>query len=136
MLFLDVKILVPHRVFWRERAGRLRAEGAHGVFCVLPRHIDCVVNLVPGILLLENENGEECSFAVDGGTFVKRGEEVLVSTPHAARSEEVGGIRSAVRESFRELEDRERTTRSALAKIEADFVRKFIEIEEDGGVIR
>lgn len=136
MPFLDLKILLPHRVFCRERAARLRAEGAHGVFCILPRHIDCVINLVPGILLLENENGEESSFAVDGGTFVKRGGEVLVSTPHAARSEDVGGIRAAVRASFRELEEREQTTRSALAKIEADFVRKFIEVEEDGGVIR
>ena len=35
-----------------------------------------------------------------------------------------------VRERFEMLDDRERTARSAVAKLESDFVRRFLLLEE------
>jgi F-type H+-transporting ATPase subunit epsilon len=53
---------------------------------------------------------------------------VLVSTRHAAQSADLGQLQTLIHEQFTELDERERQTRSALAKIEADFVRRFLEL--------
>ena len=70
-------------------------------------------------------------FAVDGGILVKRGASVLVSTPHAVAGEEGTLLKSRVRRYLEETAEREQRTRYALRKIEANFVRTFVEAEED-----
>lgn len=128
---LSLKMVLPNRVFHEETVHALRAIGAHGSFALRPRHIDCVVALVPGILSCASEDEETRRFAVDGGILVKCGSEVFVSTPHAVRGEPGINLKETVRQSFRELAVREERTRSALRKIEADFVRTFVEVEEN-----
>ena len=129
---LDLKIAVPERLFHQESVAKIRAVGSHGDFCLLPRHIDCVVDLVPCMVTCETDAGGRRLFAVDGGILVKRGSEVMLSTPRAIRSETEESLRSAVTHFFSRAEERETKTRSALRKIEADFVRTLVEIEEDG----
>lgn len=113
---------------------RLRAFASHGEFCILPRHIDCVADLVPGIVTCVTASGERRLFAVDGGILVKCGTEVMLSTPRAVRSESEETLQAAVDRFIARVEERESTTRSALRKIEADFVRTLVDIEEDGHV--
>jgi F-type H+-transporting ATPase subunit epsilon len=80
--------------------------------------------------LLEYETavGEEFYLAVDEGILVKCGAEVLVSTRNAAQGADLGQLQKLIREQFAALDEREKQTRSALAKIEADFVRRFMEL--------
>lgn len=66
--------------------------------------------------------------AVNAGMLVKVGREVLVSTRAAVAGADLGRLHAVIREQFAVLDDRERQTRSALARIEADFVRRFMEL--------
>lgn len=123
-----LKVLLPTGVLVEEPVVKVVAEGRCGSFCLLPRHVDYVAALVPGLLAYETETGVEEYLALDEGILVKCGPEVLVSTRNAARGANLGQLQALIREKFAELDEREQQTRSAMTKIEADFVRRFWEL--------
>jgi F-type H+-transporting ATPase subunit epsilon len=127
---MNLKILLPAEVLLDEEVTKVTAEAQNGSFCLLPRHVDFVAALVPGLLSFENEEGKEIFVAVDEGVLVKYGQDVLVSTRNAVRGGELGELRRIVEERFMVLDDKEKTARTAMAKIEAGFVRRFLEIQK------
>ena len=50
---MKLKVWVPTEVFCDEEVTKIKAEAENGWFCILPRHIDFVTSLVPGILSFE-----------------------------------------------------------------------------------
>ncbi|MFZ7110996.1 MAG: F0F1 ATP synthase subunit epsilon [Desulfatiglandales bacterium] len=129
---MRLKVLLPEKILVDETTGKITAEAQNGFFTLLPRHIDFVAALVPGLLSFDNGAGETVFLAVDEGVLIKRGAEVLVSTRRAVRGERLGELRKIVEEEFRKLDDREKSARSAMAKIEAGFVRRFLEVQGHG----
>lgn len=129
---MKLKVLLPAEVLVEEDVAKVTAEAHNGSFCVLPKHVDFVAALVPGILSFETAGGRETFLAVDEGILVKCGEEVMVSTRNAMRGPDLGQLRRTVEERFEVLGDREKTARSAMVKIEAGFVRRFLEIQGHG----
>ncbi len=129
---MKLKVLLPTDVFLEEEARKVVAEAPNGSFCLLPRHVDFVTALVPGLLSYETNQGEELFIAVNEGILVKYRQEVLVSTSHAALGRELGTLKQIVEDEFEVLNDREKTARSAMARIEAGFVRRFLEIAGRG----
>jgi F-type H+-transporting ATPase subunit epsilon len=129
---MNLKVLLPAEVLVQEEVAKVTAEAHNGSFCLLPRHVDFVAALVPGILSFETAGGREAFVAVDEGILVKCGEEVMVSTRNAMRGPDLGQLRRTVEERFKVLDDREKTARSAMVKIEAGFVRRFLEIQGHG----
>ena len=57
--------------------------------------------------------------------LVKQGDEVRIATRMAV-SGELGVLRQAVDHFLSDVDDRERKARSAVARLEADFVRRFV----------
>jgi F-type H+-transporting ATPase subunit epsilon len=129
---MNLKVLLPTEVLVQEDVAKVTAEAHNGSFCLLPKHVDFVAALVPGILSFETAGGREAFVAVDEGILVKCGEEVMVSTRNAMRGPDLGQLRRTVEERFKVLDDREKTARSAMVKIEAGFVRRFLEIQGHG----
>lgn len=123
---MRLKVVLPMRIFLDQEVTKVVAEAANGSFCLLPKHIDFVAALVAGIISFESENGEEY-LAVDEGVLVKRASEVRVSTRRAVRSKDLGELKEIVKQEFRTLDERERKTRSILAKLEADFAKSLFE---------
>jgi len=131
---MNLKVLLPTEVLVDEAVRKVTAEAANGSFCLLPRHIDFVAALVPGLLSFETDEEEvrEVFLAVAEGVLVKSGEEVLVSVRDAVRGGELGELRRIVEEKFKVLDDKEKTARTAMARIEAGFVRRFLEVQKRG----
>lgn len=127
---MKLKVLLPTEILVDQEVTKVIAEAENGSFCLLPRHIDFVAALPPGILIFESAEGHEEFIAVDEGTLVKVGQEVLVSTRNAVRSSELGTLKQIVEQEFRVLDDREKMAHSASVKLEADLVRRFIELGE------
>jgi F-type H+-transporting ATPase subunit epsilon len=123
---MRLKVFLPMRIFLDQEVTKVTAEAANGSFCLLPKHIDFVAALVPGIISFESEKGEEY-LAVDEGVLVKRASEVRVSTRRAVRSKDLGEMLQIVKQEFRTLDEREKKTRSVLAKLEADFAKSLFE---------
>ena len=125
---MKLKIMLPTRVFIEQDVTKVVAEAQNGSFCILPKHIDFVSTLVPGILLFESNNEEEF-LAIDEGILVKWGSDVLVSTRNAVRSKDLGQLKQTVVDEFRILDDREKKSRSVIARLEADFAKRILELD-------
>jgi F-type H+-transporting ATPase subunit epsilon len=125
-----LKVLLPTEVLLEEPVTKVIAEAQNGSFCLLPRHIDFVSALVPGILSFTNSDGIEQYIAIDQGTLVKCGREVLISAYNGVRGDDLIQLRHLVEEHFLNLDEQQRTARSALARLEAGVMRRFIELEE------
>lgn len=143
---MRLKVLLPTEVLVDREVTRVIAEGENGSFCLLPRHIDFVAALVPGILCFHEQEAEadeeqppdpsakvkETFLAVDEGLLVKCGAEVLVSTRNAVGGVDLGELREAVETQYRIKDEHERVAESATAKLEAGLVRRFLELEQHG----
>jgi F-type H+-transporting ATPase subunit epsilon len=129
---MRLKVLLPTEILIDREVQKVTAEATNGSFCLLPRHIDFVAGLVPGILFFETPEGKEEFIGLDEGILVKAGSEVLVSTQRAVRGPELGLLWKRIREEFETLDDREKKAHSAAARLEADLVRKFMELGHEG----
>jgi F-type H+-transporting ATPase subunit epsilon len=129
---MRLKILLPSHIFLDEEIQKVVAEAENGHFCLLPRHADFAAALVPGILSYISAQREESFVAVDEGVLVKCGSEVLVSTHNAVTGQRLGELRQTVDEVFRRLDEQEKKTRTALAKMEAEFARRCWELGKHG----
>ena len=125
---MKLRVLLPSRVLVDEAVGKVVAEAENGWFCLLPRHADFVAALVPGVLIFTSTEDAESLVAIDHGMLVKCGAEVLVSAWRGARGGDLESLREIVAREFLELDDRERVARSALARLEAGVVRRFVEL--------
>ena len=129
---MHLKVLLPFQVF-AENIGvsRVVAETHEGSFGLLPHRLDCVAALVPGILIYEDEAENEVYVAVDEGVLVKAGLKVLVSVRKAIGGTDLGQLREAVDREFLNLNQREQTVRSVMAKLESGFIRRLAEFHHD-----
>jgi F-type H+-transporting ATPase subunit epsilon len=119
-----LRVYLPNKVLVDVEVGKVIAEAGDGSFCLLPRHIDFVASLVPGIMsYVRLDSGHEEFLAVDEGILVKNDSEVTVSTRNAMRSDDLGALKRAVEEEFVALDDDELRARSIIARLETDFVR-------------
>jgi len=124
---MNVRILIPTKILFDGEVTRLAAEGHSGAFGILPRHIDFVEPLTRGILSLRRPDGSELFAAVNEGLLVKQGNTVMISTPAAVLSEHLPRLNETVAREFLDRDEREREARSAMARLESDFIRHFIE---------
>ena len=129
---MKLRILLPTEVFLEQEVIQIVAEAKNGSFCLLPRHSDFVSALSPGLLSFKAVNGRENFVAVNRGLLVKCGSEVLVSTARAVQGANLGALRQAVKDEFEVLDDKAKQARAALHKLEAGFVRRFLELTEHG----
>jgi F-type H+-transporting ATPase subunit epsilon len=129
---MNCKILLPAEVFFSDEVTKIVAEAVNGSFCLLPQHIDFTTALVAGLLRIMKSDGKEEFFAVDEGVLVKRGPDVMVSTRNALRIPDLGQLKQVVDEQFKALDDKEKAARTAAARLEADLVRRFMELRKYG----
>lgn len=125
---MNLKIVTPSKVVVDTRVERATVQGREGSRTYLPRHIDFATAVVPSVMSWRPPDGEEQFAAVDEGVVVKVGDELLVSTTYAVHGPELGRLRETVEQQFEERGEREKTARTALAKLEASIVRRFMEL--------
>jgi len=129
---MNLKVLLPYQILVSQEAIKVVAEAENGSFCLLPHHIDFVASLAPGIFAFTTPDGVEEMLAMDEGTLVKCGTDVLVSTRNAVRGPDLGKLKQMVEESYLALDEREKVARAAAAKLEIDIVRRFMELNIHG----
>ncbi|HVN71368.1 MAG TPA: F0F1 ATP synthase subunit epsilon [Desulfomonilia bacterium] len=129
---MNCKILLPAEVFYNKEVAKVVAEAGNGSFCLLPQHIDFVAALVPGLLRMVGVDNKEEFYAVDEGILIKKGNEVMVSTRNVLKIPDLGQLKQVVDEQFKTLDDKEKAARTAAARLEADLVRRFMELRKYG----
>lgn len=123
---IKLEILLPSQVFaTRTDVLRIVAETRAGSFGLLPGRLDCVLALVPGILVYETAGQGEVCTAVDEGVLVKTGTDVLVSVRRALGGTDLRRLREAVVRQFLTQDEDEQSLRQVMAKLEAGFLRRL-----------
>jgi F-type H+-transporting ATPase subunit epsilon len=120
--------MVPTQVVVNALVKRVVVDTTRGSHGFLPRHIDFAAALVPGVLSYVDGDDQLGFVAVDGGVLVKKGAELLVSTPDAAHARALGELGSFIKAKARRRQELERTNRALLAWLEVALVRRLIEM--------
>ena len=129
---MNLRILLPAKIFAEKSdVSRIVAETGDGSFGILPRRLDCVAVLCPGILLYENEREGETYIAVDEGILIKTGAQVLVSVRNAILGKDLAQLRSAVQQEFLNLNEREKNLRATLRKMESGLMRRMVVFQNE-----
>lgn len=126
--WMNLKILLPTEVFLETKASKIVAEAGDGFFGLLPRHVDFVSALVPGIFTYWDKDDNEIFIAIDSGLLVKYGQNVLVSTRNAVCGQDLDELETLIDETFNVIDEQDRTARRAVSRMEADFIRRLVEI--------
>lgn len=129
---MRLKVLLPFQVFVEDAdVSRIVADTPAGSFGLLPHRLDCVAALAPGILIYETAVEGEVCLAVDEGVLVKTGDDVLVSVRRALRGKDLAALRDDVAKQFLAEDEQAQTLRSAMAKVESGFLRRFASFEHE-----
>lgn len=123
---MELRIYLPSGIFLDQRVAKVKGECSEGSFCLLPRHIDYVVATVPSILSYTDLNTREFFLALDNGLLVKQGGRVSIAVRRAVAGE-LGSLHREVVKMIAASQEREKITRSAVAKLEAGFLRRFLD---------
>lgn len=129
---MDLRILLPEKTYWQGKVKKITGEAINGFFCLLPRHVDFVTIMTPGIFSALTEEEEDIYLAINEGILIKTNEKVTLSTRGAVRGDNLGDLKKQVEDNFLKVNEQEKGARSALQKLEADFVRRFLDLEAHG----
>jgi F-type H+-transporting ATPase subunit epsilon len=130
---MQLEVLLPARIFLQKAdVLRIVAETAQGSFGLLPRRLDCVAALAPGILTFETAADGEVFMAVDQGVLLKAGNGVRVSVRRAMLGKDLAELRRTVEQEFLALDQAARSMREVLDKLEAGFVAGFTHLQKVG----
>lgn len=123
---MKLKILLPSKIFSQQsEVLRIVAESYDGSFGILPRRLDCVACLAPGILTYETAKYGEQFVAVDTGLLVKNGDEVLVSVRRAIGNVPLAELQAKVKSEFLNLDEQESELQLVLSKLEGGFLKQI-----------
>jgi F-type H+-transporting ATPase subunit epsilon len=129
---MRLRVLLPFQVFADEAdVLRIVAQSTAGSFGLLPRRLDCVAALVPGILSYATAARGEVFLALDEGVLVKTGADVQISVRRAIGGADLGQLRDAVTREFVQLDEQEHELRAVMARLEGGFLRQFASLEHD-----
>jgi len=129
---MSLQVSLPHRVLATHAdVVRIVAETATGVYGLLPRRLDVVMVLVPGILTIEMASLGERYVAVDHGTLVKVGREVLVAVRRAREGTDLEALRDAVNAEYLAERTEDHDLRAVMSKLETGFLKRFADLQHD-----
>jgi F-type H+-transporting ATPase subunit epsilon len=130
---MHLRVLLPFGVFAdKQGVSKVIAETAEGSFGLLPRRLDCVATLVPGILTYETQGDGaegEVYVAVNEGVLIKTGSHVLVSVRQALAGTDLAQLREAVERQFLALDQQAKEVRSAMVRLETGFMRRVASLQ-------
>jgi len=125
VFYLNLKILLPAGVQIETEVEKVSAEAQNGHFTLLPRHVDFVAALVPGIFYYQTPDGNEHFLALDDGILVKQGGQVYVSAAQAVSGDDLEHLEDLVENELKVLGESEKKARTVMARLEADTLRRF-----------
>jgi F-type H+-transporting ATPase subunit epsilon len=95
---MKLTVWLPSEILFEEQVERIKAEAENGWFGLLPRHIDFVTALVPGVMTFQPAGKPEEYLAIDHGILVKCGADVSVSS---TREKSAKKRRAPMKQSWR-----------------------------------
>lgn len=126
---MRLRLLVPAQLTLDMEITRLKIEAMDGARTFLPRHQDFFTALPAGIITYKTITDSEHFVAIDHGLLVKCMKLVTVTTHRAILSDSLMQLRSLIQEQFLDIDEQQKNSHTALARLEASAIRQFINLE-------
>lgn len=95
---IRVEICAPERAKTELQAAEVICPGEDGIFTVRKGHTPLLTTLVPGVLLVQDESGEERFYAVSGGFAEIENDRVLILADTCEDADEIDTARAQAAE--------------------------------------
>ncbi|WP_269619438.1 F0F1 ATP synthase subunit epsilon [Zhongshania sp. BJYM1] len=129
---MNLKVLLPFGVFKSlDEIERIVVETDQGSFGLLPKRLDCVASIVPGILTYQRRGEEDVYVAVDEGVLVKTGKDVSISVRHAVAGNDLNELHNTVERDFLQQSIQDKNVHSVYQKMESDFIHRLSAFRND-----
>jgi F-type H+-transporting ATPase subunit epsilon len=123
---MHLKILLPSQVFLdADHVKKMVVPTGAGFVGILPERLDFVAAVKPGIMVWQNERGDEIYTAVDDGIVVKAGDEVLCSVHRASTGTDPAKLLETIEKQFISLNTEQQAVRTTLAKLEGGLLERL-----------
>ena len=124
---MRVRLVIPGKTYLDEDMDKVTAPGKEGSFQILPKHIDVVSSLQPGILVL-TKNQKNRYFAINQGVLVKEHDLIHISSYQVMEGASLAELQETISETFKTLDEKEKRLKQILTKLEADTLIRFMEM--------
>ena len=130
---LELQIMLPTRIFVHlDNIIHMNVDTPAGNLGFLPRRLDCITPVNPGILAYRQRDSEaELYIAIDKGILVKTGSRINISVHHAVAGTNLLELEQIIHAEFEQLSEQEERVRSVCAGIETKLIRRFIEFNHE-----
>lgn len=128
-MLMRLKVLLPFQILLDVKdLTYIAVETYEGCYGLLPRRLDCVAAISPGILIFTKANGNEVFVAVDEGVLVKTGFDVQVSVRNAVINASLEKLHDVVEQEFLAVNEQTKQVRAVMARLENNFLHKLAQI--------
>ena len=129
---MRLKTLMPAGVVVDEEVARVRFEAKDGSRTFLPRHVDFVTAIVPGVVsfnpIKDGVVQKEVFMACDEGILVKQGDIVYLSVRRAVVNKSLDFLVRAIGDEFKKAEEERKVSHAALARLEANLTQGIMRL--------
>lgn len=98
-------------------------EGLGGFWTLLPKHVDFVNALVPGIVTYTTEDEKTLYIACNRGVIVKKRHEVTISTPLAVLGNDLDELTRTIEIDFKQMEEERKEVSTTMARLEIGLIK-------------
>ena len=127
---MKVRILSPIGPILDENIEKISFESLSGSRTFLPHHIDTVSALPPNIVTVRTTAHKDIYLACTQGILVKQGEHILISVHKAVIGNDLNHLAELIKTEFAQDEDDRRQVNTAIARLEAQLSRGFMNLKE------
>jgi len=125
---MHLKVVLPSALLLDvSEVRQIVVETQAGAYGLLPRRLDCVAFLVPGIISYKTADDQEGFVAVDAGVIVKHDREVSITVRRAFASKDLALLHRQLSQFLQALSESEVDRRQHKQHLEAGFLRRFAE---------
>lgn len=116
---------------------KIIVECLDGYHTLLPKHIDFVSAIKPGIVIYTDNKNEEKYAACHQGIIVKKGAAVTITTRHAILGNTLDELKTVILQEFKRDDEKRKELNSAMARLELGLLRGFKQLNDgeiNGGI--
>ena len=126
---MKVRILSPLGLVLEQEIEKISFESLSGSRTFLPNHIDAVSALPPNIVTIRTLEQKDIYVACTQGVLVKQGPLVLISAHKAVIGNDLDHLAALIKTEFAQDEDDRRQVNTAIARLEAQLSRGFMNLK-------
>ena len=128
---MELKVVTPTEVILSCPIQKITIEGIEGFRSFLPKHMDFITALKPGIMTYLTQDNTTKYIACNQGLFVKCGTQVSISTPWAVVSDNLQRLKQDIKVAFQEMEQERKEVGVSMARLEIGLTKGLMHLRQE-----